>query len=189
MATRILVGAGKESNLKKLSSFFSNNGYLVVGAVDDGYEFLRRVNSIYPDICVVDGYMKGLNTQDIAEVVIFEKISPIVVLVSEYELQNYAQLNQESLFVPIIKPLNKNMLLNTIDILLKTNRNIQKLEKEVTTLKDGKSEKEVINKAKKLLIDHMCLTEDEAHRRIQKQSMEKGIQKIKIAEAIIMMYE
>jgi response regulator NasT len=189
MALRVLIGAGSEKIVKQLSAFFSKNGYVVVGEVEDGYDFLRKVHAIYPDVCVIDGQMRGLNSQEIAEVLVSEKIAPVIVLINELDLQSYAQLNQEATFVPMIKPLNKNMLLNTLEILAKTNQNIQKLEKEVKDLRNTKNEKELIQKAKKCLIEHMCLTEDEAHRRIQKQSMDKGISKVQIAEAILLMYE
>ena len=152
MAIRILVGAGKEKNLKQLSNFLSNNGFIVAGEVDDGYDYLRKVHSLYPDLCIIDGYMKGLSSLEITEVIVYEKIAPILVMLNEFEIQNYAQLNQESSFVPIIKPINKDMLLNTIQILIKTNRSIKKLEKEVVTLKETKNEQELIDKAKKLLM-------------------------------------
>lgn len=189
MAIRILIGAGKQKILKQLTQFFSSNGFYVVGEVDDGYDMLRKLHSIYPDICILDNSIKGLNYQELLEVIVYEKIAPVIVLTNEYQLQYFNRLNQEANFVPIIKPINKNQLLNTIQILIKTNRNIQQLEKEVTKLKKSKDDKLVINKAKQLLMKNMNLTEEEAHRRIQKQSMDKGISKMKIAEAIILMYE
>lgn len=189
MAIRVLIGAGKEKIAKQLGTFLTNNGYVIVGEVDEGYDFLRKVHAIYPDICILDGYMKGLNSLEIAEVLITEKIAPVIVLVNEQELQNFAQLNQEASFVPIIKPINKTMLLNTLQIMVKTNQNIQKLEREVKNLKQTKNEKELVQEAKKLLMENMYLTEDEAHRRIQKQSMDKGIPKRQIAESIIAMYK
>ena len=124
-----------------------------------------------------------------AEVIVLEEIAPVVVLLSEYEIQNYQLLTQEATFVPIVKPINKDILLNTMQILIKTNRNLKKLQTEVNNLKKETDEKEIIKKAKKLLMQYMNLTEDQAHRRIQKQSMDKGISKLKIAEAIILMYE
>ncbi|MFP4698636.1 MAG: ANTAR domain-containing response regulator [Eubacteriales bacterium] len=189
MSIRIMIGAGVEKTLKQLTQFFISNGYSIVGEADDGYEFLRRIHSVYPDICVLDSYIKGLNCREISEVLISENIAPVIAVVKEHEMQNFIHLNQETSFVPIIKPINKSMLLNTIQILIKTNRNIQKLEKEVKTLRDTNSEKEIISKAKKLLMINMHLTEEEAHRRIQKQSMEKGTPKIRIAEEILLMYE
>ena len=189
MAIRVLVGAGKEKFQKQLSKFLQNNGYLVIGEVDDGYDYLRRVHSVYPDICIIDSSIRGLSCQELSEVIVLENIAPVILLLNEYDLQNYLTLSQEATFVPIVKPLNKSILLNTIELLVKTNRNIKRLKSEVDTLKQKKDEKYILQKAKKLLMENMHLDEEQAHRRIQKQSMDKGISKIKIAEAIILMYE
>jgi response regulator NasT len=95
----------------------------------------------------------------------------------------------EPTFVPLVKPCNKQMLLNTIEILMKTSQNIYKLEDMVATLKNNEKEQYITERAKKLLMKNMHLTEKEAHRRLQKESMDKGISKIKIAQSIIALYE
>ena len=188
MDMRVLVGAGNTKILKQLSNFLASNGYLVLAEIDEGYDFLRRVHSTYPDICIVDSSIRGLKCQELVEEIVLEKIAPVIVLISEFELQNFYQLNQEAIFAPIIKPINKNILLNNIQLLIKTNRNIQKLEREVKVLKSTYNEKELIKKAKKMLMENLKLTEEQAHRQIQKQSMDKGISKTKIAEAILLKY-
>lgn len=189
MGARVIVGSYKEKVLKQLSQFLIENGYTVIGETSDGYDMLRRIHTVYPDICIIDYNMKGMNGHELSETLVAEKICPVIVLLSSSELHNFINLSQEPIFTPLLKPINKQSLVNTIDLLVKTSKSISKLEKEVKSLKNTQDTKQIVNKAKRLLMENMNLTEEEAHRRIQKQSMDKGISKLKIAEAIILMYD
>ncbi|PKM95519.1 MAG: hypothetical protein CVU84_05480 [Firmicutes bacterium HGW-Firmicutes-1] len=189
MSIRVIIGSSNEKISRQLGQFLIENGFNVIGETKDGYELLRRVNTVYPDLVVVDYSMRGISGYEISEVLISEKTCPVIALISSNELHYFVNLSQEPTFAPLIKPSNKQLLLNTISLLIKTSKSIYKLENEVASLKSGRDKGELVNKAKKLLIENMQLTEEEAHRRIQKQSMDKGISMIKIAEAIILMYD
>lgn len=189
MSLRVIIGSSNEKVSGQLGQLLIENGINVIGETKDGYELLRRVHMVYPDLVIVDFNMKGLSGHEISEVLVSEKICPVVALIGTSELQYFVNLSQEPTFAPLVKPCNKQMLLNTVSLLVKTSKSIYKLENEVTDLKSHHDKKEIVNKAKKLLMENMQLTEEEAHRRIQKQSMDKGLSMIKIAEAIIIMYE
>lgn len=189
MSIRVVVGSSNEKISKQLELFLIENGFSVVGETKDGYDLLRRVRAMDPDLVLLDTQLKGMSGHELSEVLINEKLCPVIAFITEMEMQYYINLSQEPTFAPLVKPINKQMLISTINLLIKTSKSISRLENEVSSLKNYQDQKEIINKAKKLLIEYMHLTEEEAHRRIQKQSMDKGISKLKIAEAIILMYE
>lgn len=62
------------------------------------------------------------------------------------------------------------------------------LEKEVAMLKNTIETRKVVEKAKGLLMEKLGLTEVEAFRKIQHQSMDKGIPMKQVADAIILTY-
>lgn len=189
MSIRVIVGAASEKTVKSLKQFLIENGFNVIGEASSGHDFLRKVHTMYPDVALVDYKLKGMNGHELSEILISEKICPVIALIASAELGFFVNLSQEPTFVPLVKPCSKQMLTNTINLLVKTSKSLGALEKELKTIKSEKDSKSVINKAKGLLIENMNLTEEEAHRRIQKQSMDKGITKLKIAEAIILMYD
>jgi len=189
MSIRILVGSSSEKITKQLTKFLIENGLNVVGETVDGYELLRRAHTVYPDIILVDYNMKGLTGHQIAEILVSEKLCAVVALITSAEVSYFVNLNQEPTFVPLVKPINKQTLINTISLLVKTSKSINQLESRVSELTSSQDTTKVINHAKKLLMENMELTESEAHRRIQKQSMDKGIAKVKVAEMIIALYQ
>ena len=189
MSTRVVIGSTSEKMMRQLSQFLIQNGLTVVGESISGHDVLRRVHTVYPDIVVVDYRLKGMDGHQLAEILVSEKVCPVVALISSAEVSHFINLSQEPTFVPLVKPCSRDTLINTINLLVKTSKSIGALEQEIKTIKSDKDKKGLIDKAKRLLIENMNLTEEEAHRRIQKQSMDKGIAKVKIAEAIILMYE
>ena len=64
----------------------------------------------------------------------------------------------------------------------------RRMEKKAATLEEKMEEIRVINHAKWILIQHMKLTEDEAHKLIEKQAMDTRRTKREIAEGIIRTY-
>ncbi len=83
-------------------------------------------------------------------------------------------------------PLKTGDLLNTLQVM--THRYIQKKRKERQKPK-VRSEKEraVIEEAKLILMQRNHMTEEEAHRYIQKNSMDSGVNLLEMAEMIIHM--
>ncbi|NDL67750.1 ANTAR domain-containing response regulator [Anaerotalea alkaliphila] len=189
MGVRVLIGSSNQKILKQLAQFLAENGMSVMGETADGFDLLRRANTIYPDVVVVDYNIKGINGHEVSELLVGDKTCPVIALVAELELAAFVNLNQDPLFVPLVKPCGKQALVNTIHLLSKTSKSIRDLEDQVQDMRKEKDSKQLLAKAKKLLMEHMEMTEEEAHRRIQKQSMDKGLAKVKIAEAIILMYE
>jgi response regulator NasT len=189
MSTRVIIGSSNEKIIKQLSLFLIENGLSVIGEATSGHDLLRKVHTVYPDLAIVDYKLKGMNGHELSEIIIGERLCPVIALISHGEIEHFINLSQEPTFVPLIKPCSKQMLMGTVDLLVKTSKSIELLEKQLDHLKTKTNTDAVIEKAKQLLIENMNLTEEEAHRRIQKQSMDKGISKIKIAEAIILMYD
>ena len=189
MGIRVVIGSNNEKISKQLARFLTENGMSVIGETVDGYDLLRRVHTVYPDIVIVDDRLKGMQGHEISETLVAEKVCPVIALVRSSEVSHYINLNQEAIFMTIVKPCGKDMLINTIQLIVKTSKSILALENEVGRISQQKDDKKIIDEAKKILMETMNLNEEEAHRRIQKQSMDKGLTKVKIAETIIRMFK
>jgi two-component system, response regulator PdtaR len=73
--------------------------------------------------------------------------------------------------------------------MVKNKRKIQELEQEVETLRASLDTRKEVEKAKGLLMKNLGLSEPEAFKRIQRQSMDRGIPMKEIAKAIILAYD
>ena len=84
-----------------------------------------------------------------------------------------------------LKPINKVALISTIEVVIQNRRRISKLERELSSLKQGLEDRKVIERAKGILMKRKSVSEAEAYRRIQKMSMDSRVLMRDIADKII----
>ncbi len=86
------------------------------------------------------------------------------------------------------KPAPASMVNQVIKIMYAMQERFRMLEKKTVTLEEKMDEIRTVNHAKWVLINHMKMSEDEAHRLIEKQAMDTRKSKREIAEGIIKTY-
>lgn len=86
------------------------------------------------------------------------------------------------------KPTAKPIILQGLDWMASTRERLRRLEKKTLSLEEKMQEIRLVNRAKWLLITELNIPEDEAHRCIEKQAMNKCVSKREIAEEIIKTY-
>lgn len=91
--------------------------------------------------------------------------------------------------ITLSKPTNMQMVSHNLRILCATRERLRQMEVKQATVEEKIAEMRLINRAKWLLIEYMSITEPEAHRYIEKQSMDLRISKRQVAENIIKTYK
>ena len=115
-------------------------------------------------------------------------ISGILMFVKpELEAEVYYKTYQYGILT-LTKPTSKGILLQTVRLLCSTIMKRESIEKKPTDLKTRLEEIRTINTAKMLLIEHKHISEDEAHKYLEKRAMNLRKSKVKIASEIIEEY-
>lgn len=104
-----------------------------------------------------------------------------------YEQVSY-KVEDQGIFT-VGKPGTKQGVYQAIKLLVASRAKIMHAELKAAGLKSKMEEIRLVNRAKWLLIDHLKMNESEAHRYIEKQSMDTRISRRDIAESIIRTYE
>lgn len=188
-SARILIAMGGDAVNAKLRTFLTESGYVVVDQAGDGHECLRKINAYRPDLLIIDYNLPSMNGYDVAKVAIEDKVCDVILAASETQLNFVNDIKTHYGFVCLAKPLNKSLLLNSVDLLFRGKRKIKQLEKEIQELRHTIDTRKEVEKAKGLLMKHLNLSESEAFKRIQKQSMDRGMPMKEIAKAIILAYD
>ncbi|MCX8129669.1 MAG: ANTAR domain-containing protein [Clostridia bacterium] len=188
-SARILLAMSNDASISKLRVILVENGYTVVDQAKDGNECLRKIRALKPDLVILDYGLPLMNGFEVSKVVIEDKVCDIILIISPAQEGLISNIKSENNFVCMSKPLNKPSLINTIDLMVKNKRRIRELEQEIETLKASLDTRKEVEKAKGLLMKHLSLSEAEAFKRIQRQSMDRGIPMKEIAKAIILAYD
>ena len=91
--------------------------------------------------------------------------------------------------ITLSKPTNLQMVAQNLRILCATRERMRQMEAKQATVEEKIEEMRLVNRAKWLLIECLGMTEPEAHRYIEKQSMDERISKREVAENIIKTYK
>ncbi|MBP5466990.1 MAG: ANTAR domain-containing protein [Clostridia bacterium] len=89
----------------------------------------------------------------------------------------------------IRKPLPQQNVSQALDFIKATRERLRKMEKKTVSLEEKMMEIKIVNRAKWTLINSLEFSEDDAHRYIEKQAMDRCVSKRQIAEEIIRSYD
>ena len=98
-----------------------------------------------------------------------------------YRVEGYAILT-------FTKPFEPFYLYNMMKIAIAVQYKVQVISSQTTKLKVKMEEIKQVNRAKMLLMQNMNMSEQEAHRYIEKEAMDRGMKKTAISEEIIKTY-
>ncbi|MBQ9334901.1 MAG: ANTAR domain-containing protein [Lachnospiraceae bacterium] len=88
--------------------------------------------------------------------------------------------------IPVLcKPVNVRTLSRSVRLLAAIREKYRKTEQKAQTLEEKMDEIRIVNRAKLILIERDHISEDDAHRLIGKQAMDRGVSRRVIAEDII----
>jgi response regulator NasT len=171
---------------KNIKAILTRAGYWVIGEAADGLSALKMVRSRQPDLLVISAELPGMDGLEVARIVHEDKLAPVVVLAAGQSQGLLERAKNARVAALLSKPVDEGSLLPAIEISLVNYQEIVRLEKEVEDLKNALETRKLVERAKGILMETLGITETEAFRRIQKQSMNKRVSMRQVAEAIIL---
>jgi len=180
---RVVVSAGSAGTRKKISAVLAAAGYLVIGETDNGPGALRLIQSLVPEVAVIDiDSPQGLSAAKLLE----EDGQIGLVLVATHPRRDH---NSDVISGQILKPIQDASLLTAVEFASAGQLRLRKMADELARLKEKLESRKIVEKAKGILMETLGINEAEAYRRIQQQSMNKRVSLRKIAEAVITAHE
>lgn len=87
------------------------------------------------------------------------------------------------------KPTTSQMLTQSLSLLCGTRERLRRMEQRTASLEDKMEEIRIVNRAKCVLIEQLKMTEQEAHRYLEKQAMDRCLTRRSVAESILATYK
>ena len=119
---------------------------------------------------------------------ISDSYSTILLLVPNEHFDEISYRVEGYGILTITKPFEPFYFYNMIKIAIAVQYKVQVLSSQTTKLKVKMEEIKQVNRAKMLLMQNMNMSEQEAHRYIEKEAMDRGMKKTAISEEIIKTY-
>lgn len=183
---RIIIVDEDETWRKSLKTMLGKLGYLVVGDASDGTSALKLIRTRLPDLLICQDNVPGLNGLELAQILYEDKLGPVILTTDYMQQESVEKAREARVFAIMLKPIEESALLPAVELALGNYQEIIKLEKQVSELRDTLETRKMVEKAKGILMKSMKISEDEAFKKIQKQSMNKRISMRAVAEAVIL---
>ena len=177
----IIVGFPKYEDASSIKNVLIRHGHLVGEPCTTGAQIISMANNYDAGIVICGFRFADMHYSELNNYLPkgFEML-----LVASPDKLEYAQDNN---IVCLQLPIKTQDLMSTIQMMTYQYRRRKKVEKE-RPKERTEEEKAVIYKAKLLLMDRNNMTEEEAHRYIQKTSMDSGTNLVEMAEMVLKMF-
>ncbi|EEG76128.1 ANTAR domain-containing response regulator [Dethiobacter alkaliphilus] len=175
---RVVVSASAGIR-KKVGSVMATAGNLVIGETDSGPGALRMIQSLQPDVVVID--TDSPHGKSAAEMLEEDGQIGLVLLGTHQRRER----NGPYISGMILKPVQDTALITAVEFAAAAQHRMRKMADELAKMKETLATRKAVEKAKGILMETLGLPEAQAYKRIQQQSMNKRVSIRRIAEAII----
>lgn len=188
MEERILIVSASEKSADALAHILKRYGFNNIDFASGGMEAKRIILRTMYDLVIINSPLKDCQGSEFA-VDFVHSTTGMAILIVKSDVTDVIASNVEGDGVTVIsKPLEQRELLSAVRLSFAFRQRMQKLI-DINSKHEKKYEElRVVSRAKCILIENENMTEQEAHRYIEKCAMDKRESKFLVASGIIKKY-
>ena len=176
----IIIAFPKIEDATNIKNMLVRSGYDVTAVCTMGAQVASLVNDLDCGIVICGYRLQDMHYGEIHDCL--PKGFEMLLIASAQKLE-YCTNND---IVCLSMPIRTTDLMNTLEMMSFNYRKRKKKERLKEKVRSDE-DKEIIHRAKIILMDRNNMTEEEAHRYIQKYSMDSGTNMVEMAEMILAM--
>lgn len=181
----VLSVAAAEKFHTSLRQLLPSGRYDPVHSAFDAAEARRRILESRYDIIVISAPLRDEFGTHLAQHFAENSGAGILLLVKpEYFSDVSAQVTPLGVLT-LAKPTSPQLMLQCMELLCGTRERLRRMEQQSASIEDKMAEIRLVNRAKWVLIEKQGMSEQDAHRYIEKQAMDRCVSKRVIAEEIL----
>lgn len=176
--SNVIVACSKAEDARNIKNILVKNGFQVVAVCSSGAQVLACAEDLSSGILVC-----SYRLTDMISPVLREDLSARFSMLMISSPARWGGSPMEDL-VCLPTPLKVHDLISTLEM-MEERQYRQKKKRRQQPVQRSKEEKGVVEEAKRLLMERNAMTEEEAHRYIQKHSMDRGTNMTETARMVI----
>ena len=178
----IIIAFPKLDDAKNLKKLLLRNGYDVSLVCDNGAQVVGAVNELDGGVVICGYRFSDMHFSEILDYL--PKGFQMLLMASPAKLED----SDISEIVSLPMPLQVQDLLDTLNMMMVQYRRWKKKQKNKPKVR-SEGEKRIIQKAKELLMERNQMTEEEAHRYLQKRSMDNGTNMVETSYMVLQVFD
>ncbi|MBE5916928.1 MAG: ANTAR domain-containing protein [Pseudobutyrivibrio ruminis] len=186
---RALIVCDIEKTTAFYKSFLKENGYIDMLTVESIPAAKRAITDYDFDICFINLPIAGSNSIDYVIDIAEKNVCQILLFIKADYYDEITDKVADYGIITVSKPINKQLLWQALRHAMAAQRRISMAHNQSVKLEKKLAELKTISRAKLLLIINENLSEEDAHKYIEKSAMDLRISRYQMAMDIIKKYE
>jgi response regulator NasT len=185
----VLLVSGSEKESKIITQLLKESGYKTVLCTERGSSARRLIKDNNYDLIVVNTPLGDEFGHELS-IMASEASNAGIILVCKADIAEdiTEKVGYYGVCV-VIKPLNKSDFIQSVTLVTATRQRMLGLRRGNSRLQTKSEEIRLVNRAKRVLMQYLNMTEPQAHRYIEKQAMDTRQTKMEVAKRILTTYE
>lgn len=188
MNSKALLVSKLSPAVDALKGLLAEIDYSAECVVSDAKTALDVVDDTIYDIVIINAPLEDENGIDLAVKISTNTVCGVILLVQSDKASLVGKKVIDYGVVVVSKPINKMIFKQSLGVVRAAQKRYAGLSKENERLKSSLEEAKILNRAKFLLMQYLSLSEERAHKYIEKQAMDMRISRIEVAKQILRTY-
>ncbi len=186
--SRALIVCDAPKGVDFFREFLSNTDYTDLTVVDNGEEAKRKIVENDYDICLINAPIRSVSGEQLSIDIAEKNICQVLLFVkAEYQDEITERVENYGV-ITVGKPINKQLLWGALKLARVAQRRIDMAKQENRKLQSKLDSLKTVSKAKCLLISYEGMSEEEAHKYIERKAMDDRVARLEVAQYIIHHY-
>jgi two-component system, response regulator PdtaR len=164
-------------------------GHEVVAVAQNGRELVERCRATQPDLVITDIKMPELDGIDAATAIYRERPVPVILVSAHHDAALIGRAEADHVLGYLVKPIKQGDLEPVIGLAMRRFEQFEALRQEAADLRQALEDRQVIERAKGILMKRGPLDEQDAFRRLQHLAREKSRKLVEIAQMVLVAEE
>ncbi len=186
---RALLVSGSEAQTKRISALLTRARIVPFDHAGSARQALEQFDAGGIDGVLIAEPIAGSSGQELALQLKKRHCMAVLLLAAPEHADAAAALLEQSGVLVLPSDAPESLIVQTIRLLTAVRIQLEQMQHKTEKLEAKVADIRIINRAKLLLVQHLQMTETEAHKYIEKQAMDTSMRRRTIAENIIRTYE
>lgn len=186
---RILLVSPSEQSATALCALLKSEGYRKISVVCSAYSAKQTAENEAFDLILINAPLPDENGMELSRHFADTTRSGVVVIVPQKNADEVSDMVTRYGVLVIAKPINKHLFHHYLQFIDCFRARMLRIERENAELKTMVEDMKIIDRAKLLLVTCLNMSEEQAHRYLEKQAMDMRLSRLEVARQVIRTYQ
>lgn len=162
--------------------------YKDITVVENGEEAKRKIVENDYDLCLINSPIKRSSGEQLSIDIAEKNICQVILFVKAENQDEITEKVENFGVITVGKPINKQLFWSALKLAKVAQRRIDMAQEENKKLQYKLDNLKLVSRAKCLLISYEGMSEEDAHKYIEKKAMDDRVTRVDVAKDIINLY-